>query len=109
MNRTTITIMISKEITRLKQRFLIKNKLSKTQNQPHAISDPFFMKLPNHLQRSYVVVAFKGECNAEIVSSHTGRCRAIESNYLNQLTRMGWLTKRRISKTVHFKTIAENL
>jgi len=48
-------------------------------------------------------VAAKGECDAVQVSNLTGRCRAIESNYLNQLSRMGWLKKRRISKAVHFR------
>jgi len=31
----------------------------------------------------------------------------VESNYLNQLARMGWLNKRRISKTIHFRPISE--
>ena len=44
-------------------------------------------------------VASKGECNARQASNLTGRCRALESNYLNQLSRMGWLNKRKVSKT----------
>ena len=35
----------------------------------------------------------------------TGRCRAVESNYLNQLARMGWLNKRRVSKTISFRLV----
>jgi hypothetical protein len=50
-------------------------------------------------------VATKGECDATIASNLTGRCRAIESNYLNQLARMGWLNKRRVSKTISFRLV----
>ena len=35
--------------------------------------------------------------------------RAIESNYLNQLSRMGWLNKRRISRTIHFRPASEKM
>ena len=38
-------------------------------------------------------------------SNLTGRCGAIESNYLNQLSRMRRLNKRRVSKTVHFRAM----
>ncbi|MCW4003169.1 MAG: hypothetical protein NWE95_04560 [Candidatus Bathyarchaeota archaeon] len=67
------------------------------------IPESELISLPDHLRKTYVVVAAKGECDAVQVSNLTGRCRAIESNYLNQLSRMGWLKKRRISKAVHFR------
>lgn len=71
------------------------------------VSKSALISLPDHLKRTYVTVANKGECDAIQVSSHTGRCRAIESNYLNQLLRMGWLSKRRVSKAVHFRLISQ--
>lgn len=57
------------------------------------------MSLPDHLRRTYMFVASKEECDAIVASNLTGRCRALESNYLNQLVRMGWLNKREVSKT----------
>ena len=63
------------------------------------------ISLPGHLIKTYVIVSSKGECSAVQVSNLTGRCRAIESSYLNQLSRMGWLNKRRISKTVRLSTL----
>jgi hypothetical protein len=77
--------------------------------QPLKVSGSELFSLPDHLRKTYVIVASEGECDATNVSSQTGRCRAIESNYLNQLTRMGWLSKRRVSKTIHFRPISEKI
>jgi len=75
--------------------------------QPLEVSDTELLILPDHLRRTYMVVAKRGECDATVVSNLTGRCRAVESNYLNQLARMGWVNKRRISKTICFRLVFE--
>jgi hypothetical protein len=75
--------------------------------QPLDVRDTKLLLLPDHLRKTYMTVASKGECDATIVSNFTGRCRAVESNYLNQLVRMGWLNKRRISKTMHFRLVSQ--
>lgn len=67
--------------------------------QPLEISESKLISLPDNLRKTYMFVASKGECNATQASNLTGRCRALESNYLNQLSRMGWLNKRKASKT----------
>jgi hypothetical protein len=77
--------------------------------QPLEVSDTELWLLPDHLRKTYMMVATRGEVDATGVSNHTGRCRAVESNYLNQLARMGWLNKRRISKTMHFRLISEKV
>ena len=77
--------------------------------QPLEISDTELLSLPDHLRRTYMIVAERGECDATVVSNLTGRCRAVESNYLNQLARMGWLNKRRLSKTIHFRLVSEDV
>ena len=74
--------------------------------QPLEISESKLISLPDHLRKTYMTVAAKGECSSTIVSNQTGRCRAIESNYLNQLSRMGWLNKRRVSKATHFRVVS---
>jgi hypothetical protein len=66
-------------------------------------------KSTSHLRRTYLTVASRGEWDATVVSNLTGRCRAVESNYLNQLARMGWLIKRRISKAIHFRPVSEKM
>jgi hypothetical protein len=100
--------MIFKEMQNIRYRLddLEKN-FSGWSPQPLEMEDSELLSLPDHLRSSYVIVASKGECDATIVSNNTGRCRAIESNYLNQLARMGWLSKRRISRTIHFRPVSE--
>jgi hypothetical protein len=83
----------------------LERNMSQWSPKPTEIPDLKLLLLPDHLRKSYTTVAEKGECDATIVSNLTGRCRAVESNYLNQLARMGWLNKRRVSKTISFRLV----
>ena len=87
----------------------IEKSFSNWNPQPVEVSDTELLQLPDHLRRTYLTVASRGECDATVVSNLTGRCRAVESNYLNQLARMGWLNKRRTSKTINFRLICEKV
>ena len=87
----------------------IENSISKWNPQPLEISESQLLSLPDHLRRTYLTVASKGECNATEVANLTGHCRAIESNYMNQLVRMGWLTKRRDSKRTRFRLVSRRM
>jgi hypothetical protein len=84
----------------------IETALSNWNPPPIDISESKLLSLPDNLRKTYIAVASKGDCSATLASNLTGRSRAIESSYLNQLTRMGWLTKRRDSKTIHFGLIS---
>jgi len=84
----------------------IENSISRWNPQPLEISESELLSLPDHLRRTYLTVVSKGESNATEVANLTGRCRAIESNYLNQLVRIGWLTKRRDLKRTHFRLVS---
>jgi len=84
----------------------IENMFSKSRPQPLNISESKLLSLPDNLRKTYMMVASRGECNATEVSNRTGRSRAAESSYLNQLVRMGWLIKNRNSKTISFKLLA---
>ena len=83
----------------------IERMFSNWQPQPLQISESKLLSLPDNLRKTYLIVASEGECNATQVSILTGRTRAIESSYLNQLVRMGWLTKCRDSKTLNFRML----
>jgi hypothetical protein len=108
MVRRSILESIFKEMMNIRQRLDdIENNFSGWKPQPISLEESNLINLPDHLRRSFIIVASKGECDASIVSNHSGRCRAIESNYLNQLERMGWLSKRRVSKTVNFRPCSE--
>jgi hypothetical protein len=109
MVRRSILEQIFKEMMNVRQRLdNIENNFSNWNPQPLQVAEFDLITLPDHLRKTYIIVATKGECDAIQVSNQTGRCRAIESNYLNQLSRMGWLNKRRISKAVHFRPISKN-
>jgi hypothetical protein len=60
------------------------------------------LSLPDHLRQTAMAVSAKGSATAEEVASDTGRTRAAESDYLNQLVKMGHLSKRRKGRTVYF-------
>jgi hypothetical protein len=108
MVRRSVLDRIFQEIMHIRHRLDdIEKGFSGWSPQPLEVSDTELLSLPDHLRRSYLIVADRGECDATAVSNLTGRCRAVESNYLNQLSRMGWLNKRRISKTMHFRLICE--
>ena len=87
----------------------IEAAFSKYNPQPLEIPESELLLLPDHLRKTYMAVMSRGECNATEVSNLTGRCRAMESNYLNQLTRMGWLSKDRDSKTTRFRLISRDV
>ncbi|HMK94838.1 MAG TPA: hypothetical protein VK536_05485 [Candidatus Limnocylindrales bacterium] len=108
MVRRSILESIFKEMISIRQRLDdIENNFSGWKPQPVEVPESELIALPDHLRRTYIVVSSKGECSAVQVSNTTGRCRAIESNYLNQLSRMGWLNKRRVSKTVNFRPMSK--
>ena len=87
----------------------IESSFSKWNPEPIEIPGSELLLLPDHLRRTFVTVAKIGEGDATTVSNHTGRCRAIESNYLNQLVRMGWLNKRRASRAIYFRPVSEKI
>ena len=84
----------------------IERTFSNWHPQPLRVSESELLSLPDNLRKTYLIVTSEGECCASRVSALTGRSRAIESSYLNQLVRMGWLTKRRNSKTLQFKAFS---
>ena len=60
------------------------------------------LELPTHLQKTLLAVSELGEATATQISSHTGKARAVESVYANQLFRMGWLLKTQRGRFVIF-------
>jgi hypothetical protein len=85
----------------------LQKNLSGWSPTPLNIPEAKLIALSDHLRRTYMTVASAGECDAIKVSNLTGRCRALESNYLNQLCRMGWLNKRKVSKSTVFFLMRE--
>ncbi len=60
------------------------------------------LSLPDHLRKSAMGLATLGEGTATDLSKETGRVRAVESDYLNQLVSMGLVKKKRKGRDVYF-------
>jgi len=60
------------------------------------------LKLPDFLRETSVALHELGEATAEDLATKTGRLRGVESAYANQLTRMGYLKKKRVGRKVVF-------
>lgn len=60
------------------------------------------LSLPDHLRKTAYAICSLGLATASKVSAETGRTRAAESDYLNQLEGMGYLRKERRGRAVCF-------
>jgi len=60
------------------------------------------MELPNHLRETMLAIIALREGTATDVSEQTGKSRSSESDYLNQLERMGYLKRRYASRKIYF-------
>jgi len=60
------------------------------------------LSLPDHLRKSALALATLGEATATDLSKETGRVRAVESDYLNQLVSMSLVKKKRKGRDGYF-------
>lgn len=60
------------------------------------------LAIPDHLRKTAVAVCRLGRATASDISRETGRARAVESGYLNQLVVMGYLRRGRKGRDVYF-------
>jgi hypothetical protein len=67
-----------------------------------ALTPSTLLSLPDHLRKTAIIVCQLGEASATEVAARSGRARAAESDYLNQLARMGILEKRRKGRESYF-------
>jgi predicted transcriptional regulator len=67
------------------------------------------LSLPDHLRKSAMAIMKLGRAMAEDVAKETGRARAIESAYLNQLARMGYVQKGKDGRRVYFSVEANQV
>jgi hypothetical protein len=67
------------------------------------------LKFPKHLQVSLTSLLKLGLASADQVAAVTGKARAVESSYLNQLTVMHIVQKEHHGRTVFFSVDLEVL
>lgn len=65
-----------------------------------------FVSLPEHLRQTMQSIVTFGEATALQVSDKTGRSRAAESDYLNQLVDRGFLKKARRGREIVFQVFS---
>lgn len=76
-------------------------KVNEKKNEPLDVMA--LLSIPDHLRKSAMALIKMGEAMASDVAEETGRSRAIESAYLNQLVRMGYLKGGRKGRRVYFQ------
>lgn len=64
------------------------------------------LSLPDHLRKTAMVTSKLGKATADEIAASTNRARAVESGYLNQLVRMGYLKKERSGRKVLFSVVS---
>lgn len=79
---------------------LTRSTMSLPENLPLDVTT--LLSLPDHLRKSALGLATLGEATATDLSKETGRVRAVESDYLNQLVSMGLIKKKRKGRDVYF-------
>ncbi len=63
------------------------------------------LALPTSLQKTMLTIQELEEATATRVAEETGRDRTVETIYLNQLMRLGFLTRERRGRKVYFKVL----
>jgi len=63
------------------------------------------LSLPDSLRKTMMVIQELKEATAEETAQKSGRTRSIETIYLNQLARMGQLTRVRKGRKIYFKPL----
>ena len=61
------------------------------------------LELPDSMRKSLLAMQSLGEGTADAVAEKTSRTRTLENIHLNQLVRMGYLSKARRSRKMYFK------
>ncbi len=84
---------------------LLKIVGQKTVSMEKVVGEEAPHKLPEHLRKTLLALYDLGEATASEVAPKTGRSRGLESIYLNQLERRGFVEKTRRARKVFFRLI----
>ncbi|MEM4706414.1 MAG: hypothetical protein QXW27_02605 [Candidatus Methanomethylicaceae archaeon] len=90
------------EIIILQKEILAMLKEKEISKETLELDASLLLRLPDHLRKTMMALAKLVKARAEDVAKITGRARAVESGYLNQLVRMGYVKKVREGYEVYF-------
>jgi len=94
--------MIDEKIERLSERIDSCFMAKTSAPQATALDAEVLLSLPDHLRKTAISICKLGEATAAGIAKDTGRARAAESDYLNQLVGMNYLGKKRVKRKVVF-------
>ncbi|MEJ5293254.1 MAG: hypothetical protein WHS82_06625 [Candidatus Methanosuratincola sp.] len=94
------------QILSLQQQLVQKVRVKDGQGESELPADgldiSILLRLPDHLRKTMLALAKLVEARADEVADITQRARAIESGYLNQLVRLGYVKKVRRKHQIYF-------
>ena len=99
-NMETISKKLDKLIELQRSAGVVRPNVSLPEDMPLDVTT--LLSLPDHLRKSALGLATLREATATDLSKETGRVRAVESDYLNQLVSMGLVKKKRKGRDVYF-------
>lgn len=76
-----------------------------TREQPKSVDMSDLLALPSCLQKTMLTAQELREATSSEVAEKTGRDRTVETIYLNQLMRLGYLSKERKGRKIYFKAL----
>jgi len=97
---------IEDEIHKLRKRVDRLEAITQITAKPPITADNA-LRLPDSLRKTMVTLAQLIEAPAEAIAEQTHRTRGMESIYLNQLTRMGYIQKIKRGRRIHFRALSK--
>jgi len=93
---------LNEKIDRINRRLDSNSRLQTITTRTAGLDVEVLLSLPSHLRKTAISICRLGEATSAEVAKDTGRARAAESDYLNQLVSMDYLGKKRIDRKVVF-------
>jgi len=94
---------MEKKVQRLEE---IINNLEKKIEEPEGRkAKAEFMELPESIRKTMTAISRIRKASAKQVAEETGRTRGMESIYLNQLERLGYVEKTKKGRDVSFRSL----
>jgi DNA-binding transcriptional ArsR family regulator len=106
INNTTIVNM--KKINENVEEILEMLGVESAKARSGGFKPSLLLEFPDHLRKTVRTLLELGMATAEEMSARTGRSRSLESAYLNQLTTMGYVAKKRKGKIVYYTIKFDN-
>ena len=81
---------------------LVQERVEIKETEVSILDAAVLLRFPDHLRKTMIALSKVIDGRADEVANITGRARAIESGYLNQLVRMGYVKKMRRKHQIYF-------